>query len=78
MVIGLGKGATRSLDYGSKFVRGVLGCRGLGLRGLYTYSRSFLQKLMDMGYLSENILGTTVNYKRDPMFSLRGPLVRRI
>ena len=43
-----------------------------------SYSQYFLPNLMDMGSLLGTILGAILNYKRGPMSTLNGPLVKQI
>ena len=42
------------------------------------YNQYFLPNLMDMGSLLGTILGAILNYKRVPMSTLNGPLVKEI
>ena len=41
-------------------------------------SQYFLPNLMDMGSLLQTILGAILNYKRVPMSTLNGPLLKQI
>ena len=43
-----------------------------------SYSQCFLHNLRDMGPLVGTILGTIPIYKRDPMSTVKGPLIRLI
>ena len=43
-----------------------------------SYSQYFLPNLMDMGSLLGTICGAILNYKRVPLSTLNGPLVKQI